>query len=137
MLRNSLIDYTVKQIERRDFMKTMSAMAIYKMKTIEVMKNVKTDHADYPVADAFIKFIDNGTKVGVIAYEDGCVMVCDDFGCPPGSVNAYWFDEDEELEIGLSNAAYDPTSEYLDEDVIDEILKGTESMLDYLASKIG
>ena len=115
----------------------MSAMAIYKMKTIEVMKDVKTDREDYPVADAFIKFIDNGTKIGVITYEDGCVMICDDFDCPPGIVNAYWFDQDEELEIGLSNAAYDPTSECLTDETIDQILEETELMLDYLASKIG
>ena len=115
----------------------MSAMAIYKMKTIETMKGVKTDHADYPIADVSVKFIDNGTKIGVITYEDGCVMICDDFNCPPGAVNAYWFDEGEELEIGLSNAAYDPTSVYLDDEAIDQILEETELMLDYLASKIG
>ena len=113
-------------------MKTMSAMAIYKMKTIEVMKNVKTDREDYPVADAFVKLLDGDVKVGVITYEDGCVMLCDDFGCPPGSVNAYWFDQDEELEIGLTAPV-----ECLTDEMIDEILEGTGLMLDYLASKIG
>ena len=118
-------------------MKTMSAMAIYKMKTIEVMKGVKTDREDYPVADAFIKFIDNGTKVGVITHEDGCIMICDDFGCQPGSVNAYWFDEDEELEIGLTAPVEMIPVECLTDEVIDEILEDTDLMLDYLASKIG
>ena len=113
-------------------MKTMSAMAIYKMKTIEVMKGVKTDREDYPVADAYVKLLDGDVKVGVITHEDGCVLLCDDFGCSPGSVNAYWFDENEELEIGLTAPV-----ECLTDEMIDEILEGTELMLDYLASKIG
>ena len=113
-------------------MKTMSAMAIYKMKTIEVMKNVKTDREDYPVADAFVKLLDGDVKVGVITHEDGCIMICDDFDCPPGTVNAYWFDENEELEIGLATPI-----ECLTDEAIDQILEETELMLDYLASKIG
>ena len=113
-------------------MKTMSAMAIFKMKTIEVMKGVKTDREDYPVADAYVKLLDGDVKVGVITHEDGCVLLCDDFGCSPGSVNAYWFDQDEELEIGLTAPV-----ECLTDEMIDEILEGTELMLDYLASKIG
>ena len=113
-------------------MKTMSAMAIYKMKTIEVMKDVKTNHEDYPVADVSVKLIDGDVKIGVITYEDGCVMLCDDFDCPPGSVNAYWFDQDEELEIGLATPI-----ECLTDEAIDQILEETELMVDYLASKIG
>ena len=113
-------------------MKTMSAMAIFKMKTIEVMKGVKTDREDYPVADAYVKLLDGDVKVGVITHEDGCIMICDDFDCPPGKVNAYWFDENEELEIGLTAPV-----ECLTDEMIDEILEGTESMLDYLASKVG
>lgn len=57
-------------------MKTMSAMAIYRMKTLEVMSNVETDHEDYP------------------------------------------------------------DSYYLDDDMIDDFLSDTDSMLDYLASMI-
>ena len=113
-------------------MKTMSAMAIFKMKTIEIMKGVKTDREDYPVADAYVKLLDGDVKVGVITHEDGCVLLCDDFGCSPGSVNAYWFDQDEELEIGLTAPV-----ECLTDEMIDEILEETELMLDYLASKIG
>ena len=118
-------------------MKTMSAMAIFKMKTIEVMKGVKTDREDYPVADAYVKLLDGDVKVGVITHEDGCVMICDDFDCPPGTVNAYWFDENEELEIGLTTPVEMIPVECLTDEVIDEILEGAELMLDYLASKIG
>ena len=101
-------------------MKTMSAMAIFKMKTIEVMKGVKTDREDYPVADAYVKLLDGDVKVGVITHEDGCVLLCDDFGCSPGSVNAYWFDQDEELEIGLTAPV-----ECLTDETIDQILEET------------
>lgn len=116
-------------------MKTMSAMAIYRMKTLEVMSNVETDHEDYPVANAEIKLIDGDVKIGVIANEEGCVLLCDDFGCEPGRVNAYWFCEDEELEIGITQD-YDPDSYYLDDDMVDDFLSDTDFMLDYLASMI-
>lgn len=113
-------------------MKTMSAMAIYRMKTMELLKGVATDHDDYPTADVQVKLIDNGVRVGVIANEEGCVLLCDDFECEEGQWNAYWFCEDEEIEFGLVND-YDPDSYYLDDDMIDGILNKTDSMLEYLS----
>jgi hypothetical protein len=114
-------------------MKTMSAMEIWKMKTVEVVQGTTTGSEELEGVNIQIKFIENGVKVGVVtADEDGCVLVCDDFECEEGYWNTYWFDGEEELEFGVT-PTYDPSSYYIDDEIIDGILAQTEGFLDYLS----